>query len=103
MDPHPVRFAQAGLERNSPAGLRDRCLDRLSYYGLLRGANARTLELPDLHSVQLKNEGFPPCTALVWILQKETAKLKSVSWGAFSVLSVYLPIFQLNREIGASF
>ena len=57
-----------GFKRNNAEGLRDRCLNLMSHHTLARGDNARHVELADLHSVVLENEGFSRCLALVVVL-----------------------------------
>ena len=41
----------------------------LSHYAVLRGESARGMELPDLHSIRLDNEGFSECHALVLVMR----------------------------------
>lgn len=48
--------------------LRGRAAFLLSHYGLLRGENVRDLELADMFSQPLDNEGFRPCIALVLLI-----------------------------------
>lgn len=49
--------------------LRGRAAFLVSHYGLLRGENVRDLELADMFSQLLDNEGFQQCTALVLLIQ----------------------------------
>lgn len=49
--------------------IRGRASFLISHFGLLRGENARDLELADMFSQRLDNEGFQPCTALVLLIQ----------------------------------
>ena len=42
----------------------------LSNFAILRGENARAMELPDMHSISLSNEGPSDCHALVLVLRQ---------------------------------
>ena len=42
----------------------------MSHYALLRGEIVSQLELADMHSVQLENEDFTECIALVFVLRQ---------------------------------
>ena len=61
-------ICREGLQRNSVEGLRDRTMAMVSHYGLLRGENVRGMQLPDVHSLTLENEGPTRCEALVILL-----------------------------------
>ncbi|KAF4036872.1 Centromere DNA-binding protein complex CBF3 subunit [Phytophthora infestans] len=41
----------------------------LGHYALMRGESARMMELADLHSIMLENEGYTPCRALVMVMR----------------------------------
>lgn len=58
-----------GLTRNNREGLRDRAMAALSHYGVLRGENARGIQLADLQHLPLdEREGPTPCDILVILL-----------------------------------
>jgi hypothetical protein len=42
----------------------------LSHFALMRGESARRMELADLHSILLENEGYSDCRALVMIMSQ---------------------------------
>lgn len=52
------------MERNSGIGIRNRLAFLLAHFGLLRGDNIRRMELCDLQSQILNNEGFSECAAV---------------------------------------
>ena len=54
--PDVVKLANDGLERNSSEGVRDRLMVLLSHSALVRGEDARRLELADLHSLHLTSD-----------------------------------------------
>ena len=54
--PDVVKLANDGLERNSAEGVRDRLMVLLSQSALVRGEDARRLELADLHSLHLTSD-----------------------------------------------
>ena len=58
------------LESSSGDDLRNRMCHLLCHSCLLRGESARSLELPDLFSVELENEGFSQCRALVLLMKQ---------------------------------
>ena len=60
-----VAMANEGLERGSPAGLRDRAMFLFTHYAMLRGQNARNIEMADLWTVELEGEGFGRCMPLI--------------------------------------
>ncbi|GHJ89143.1 hypothetical protein NliqN6_5545, partial [Naganishia liquefaciens] len=58
-----------GLKRNTAEGLRDRTMNALSHYGLLRGEDARGIQLPDVQHLPLEHrEGPTPCDVMVVLL-----------------------------------
>ncbi|POM71737.1 Hypothetical protein PHPALM_11653 [Phytophthora palmivora] len=56
------------MNLNTGSDLRSRMSHFLCHSCLLRGESARNLELPDLVSVVLENEGFTECRALVMVM-----------------------------------
>ena len=54
-----------GIERGNAEGLRDRTMFLFTHYAMLRGQNARNIELADLWTVGLEGEGFGRCVPLV--------------------------------------
>jgi len=58
------------LERNTEVGLRGAGSFLLSHYALLRGHYARELELSDMHSLLMPQEGYTDCHALLLIMRK---------------------------------
>ncbi|KAE8181731.1 hypothetical protein CF336_g8816, partial [Tilletia laevis] len=72
------------LLRNSEIGLRDRLAFLISHYALLRGDNARKLELADLHHLELEGEGPSSCFAVVLLLANgKTNQAGRVEYGSF--------------------
>jgi hypothetical protein len=49
-------------------GIRDRCAFLLAHYAMIKGENIRNLELADLLTVELPNEGPDPCIAVVLMM-----------------------------------
>ncbi|KAE8266440.1 hypothetical protein A4X09_0g5909 [Tilletia walkeri] len=99
------------FERDTEIGMRDRAALFLCHFALLRGDNCRALEFPDLHHLELRDEGFTPCFAVVLILrQGKTNKFGHLEFGSFiraadvelcpvGALALYLfSRFQLSRE-----
>ena len=72
-------LAEYGFKRNTREALRDRSINLLSDYGMLRGDNARNLELADLQTVGLPNEGFQKATAVIIIL-KTGRRTRRADW-----------------------
>lgn len=60
-----ISIGKYGYERNSSEGLRDGAMYLLSHYGMLRGHNVRDIELPDMWTMELEEEGHSPCFPLV--------------------------------------
>lgn len=59
----------AGLVKNTPQGLRDRTMAALSHYGLLRGEDARGIQLPDVQHLPMDHrEGPTACDIMVILL-----------------------------------
>lgn len=58
------------MERNTETGLRDAASFRLSHYALLCGHYARELELSDMHSLLMPQEGYTHCHALLLIMRR---------------------------------
>lgn len=58
------------MERNTEVGLRDAGSFLLSHYALLRSHYARELELSDMHSLLMPQEGYTDCHALLLIMRK---------------------------------
>ena len=56
------------LNSSASIGLRDRCAFLLAHYAMVRGENIRNLELADLLTMELPNEGPDTCTALVLMM-----------------------------------
>lgn len=54
----------------SGEGQRNALAFLLSHYGLLRGESVRRVELADLHALQLDNEGFTDCFAMVMVMHQ---------------------------------
>ncbi|KAJ8576337.1 hypothetical protein ON010_g2882 [Phytophthora cinnamomi] len=74
-------FADRG--RDSGKRLRNLLAFLLSHYALMRGESARMLELADLHSILLENEGYSPCRALVMVMrQGKTNQVGRIEFGA---------------------
>ncbi|KAE8183507.1 hypothetical protein CF328_g8161 [Tilletia controversa] len=72
------------IQRDSETGLRDRLAFLISHYALLRGDNARKLELADLHHLDLAGEGPSPCFAVVLLLANgKTNQAGRVEYGSF--------------------
>ncbi|KAE8225065.1 hypothetical protein CF319_g2131 [Tilletia indica] len=72
------------IQRNSEVGLRDRLAFLISHFALLRGENARNLELADLHHLQLEGEGPSSCFAVVLLLANgKTNQAGRVEYGSF--------------------
>ncbi|POM69570.1 LOW QUALITY PROTEIN: Hypothetical protein PHPALM_14135 [Phytophthora palmivora] len=44
----------------------------ISHYAHMREERARKMELADLHSIRLENEGYSPCRALVIVMKQGT-------------------------------
>ncbi|GAA5976970.1 hypothetical protein JCM10908_005696 [Rhodotorula pacifica] len=63
-----TRLLDSFLDRRSVPALRDRLAFCLAHYGLMRGDNVRKLELADLFSIQLEQEGPNGATAVVLLL-----------------------------------
>ncbi|OWZ08441.1 hypothetical protein PHMEG_00019017, partial [Phytophthora megakarya] len=63
-----VSISRYYMNLNTGPDLRNRMSHFLCHACLLRGESARNMELPDLFSVILENEGFTECRALVMIL-----------------------------------
>ncbi|GAA5971969.1 hypothetical protein JCM11641_001590 [Rhodosporidiobolus odoratus] len=59
---------KAGFTRETAEGLRDRLTYCLGHYGLLRSNNILPIELADLSTVELKNEGPSPCHVVFALL-----------------------------------
>lgn len=60
-----------GLDRNSPEGLRDRLMAALSHYGILRGEDARGIQLPDIQHLPMDHrEGPTICDIMVILLME---------------------------------
>ncbi|OWZ01332.1 hypothetical protein PHMEG_00027305 [Phytophthora megakarya] len=55
------------MRRDHGTNLRNLLAFLLSHYALMRGESARKMELADLHSIRLENEGYSPCRAVVMI------------------------------------
>jgi hypothetical protein len=62
------RLVNAFLHVDHSWGLRDRLYLLLCHHGLLRGQSARQLELADMFTLEIGNEGPTPCTALVLLM-----------------------------------
>ncbi|CAD6934855.1 unnamed protein product [Tilletia caries] len=72
------------IQRNSEVGFRDRLAFLISHFALLRGANARNLELADVHHLQLEGEGPSDCFAVVLLLSNgKTNQAGRVEYGSF--------------------
>ncbi|KAE8231011.1 hypothetical protein CF326_g3980 [Tilletia indica] len=72
------------VQRDNETGLRDRLAFLISHYALLRGDNARRLELADLHHLDLSGEGPSPCFAVVLLLANgKTNQAGRVEYGSF--------------------
>jgi hypothetical protein len=56
------------LNSSASIGLRDRCDFLLAHYAMVRGENIRNLELADLLTMELPNEGPDTYTALVLMM-----------------------------------
>jgi hypothetical protein len=56
--------------RDFGQNLRNLCAFLVSHYALLRGETVRNLDLADMHSVLLENEGFSVCNALVFVVRQ---------------------------------
>lgn len=56
------------LRKNTPQGLRELAMLRMSFGGVLRGHQLREGDYADFHSVVLENMGFGYCVALVFVL-----------------------------------
>ncbi|ETP08742.1 hypothetical protein F441_15343 [Phytophthora nicotianae CJ01A1] len=70
---------------DSGTSLRNLLAFLLSHYALMRGESVRMLELADLHSIPLENEGYNPCRALVMVMvmgQGKTNQVGRVEVGA---------------------
>ena len=79
-----VSLSNYFLHRNCEEGLRDRLAFLLAHYGLLRGDNARRLELADLHTVVSENEGFTRCVAFLMTLDNgKTNHDGRIEYGSF--------------------
>jgi hypothetical protein len=64
-----AKIMNEGLERNSTEGLRDRTMAAVSHYGLLRGEDARGIQLPDIQYLPMEHrEGPTPCDIMVILL-----------------------------------
>jgi hypothetical protein len=81
-----VNIAEVFWKRSRDFGqnLRNLCAFFLSHYALLRGETVRNLDLADMHSVQLENEGFSICHAVVFVVrQGKTNQFGRSEFGAF--------------------
>ena len=54
--------------KGTGSSLRDALAFLLCHSGILRGESARDMQLPDLHSIELPNEGLSRCDALIMVL-----------------------------------
>lgn len=73
------------LQRSTAEGLRDRLAFCLGHFGLLRSDNTLQIELADLASVDLPNEGPSPCFAVTVLLDNgKTNKDGRCEYAAFS-------------------
>ncbi|GAA5925952.1 uncharacterized protein JCM15063_005170 [Sporobolomyces koalae] len=57
--------------RESMEGLRDKLAFAIGHYANVRGPNVRNLELPDLQHVDLENEGYSDCFAVVCLANND--------------------------------
>ncbi|KAE8213455.1 hypothetical protein CF319_g9169 [Tilletia indica] len=77
------------IQRNSEIGFRDRLAFLISHFALLRGENARNLELADLHHLSMSGEGpsgvgSSQCFAVVLLLANgKTNQAGRVEYGSF--------------------
>ena len=81
-----AQLADVFWERTRDFGLnlRSLCAFFVSHYALLRGETVRNLDLADMHSVLLENEGFSVCNALVFVVrQGKTNQFARTEFGAF--------------------
>jgi len=81
-----AQLADVFWERTRDFGqnLRNLCAFFVSHYALLRGETVRNLDLADMHSVLLENEGFSVCNALVFVVrQGKTNQFGRTEFGAF--------------------
>lgn len=70
-------------DRDPGTSMRNLLAFLLSHYALMRGESARRMELPDLHSIQLENEGYTSCRALVMVMrQGKTNQVGRIEVGA---------------------
>jgi hypothetical protein len=68
---------------NHGTSLRNLLAFLLSHYALMRGESARRMELADLHSNELENEGYTSCRALVMVMrQGKTNQVGRIEVGA---------------------
>ena len=73
--------------------MRNLCAFVLSQYALLLGMTVSQLDLADMHSVQLENEGSTECFALVFVVrQGKTNQFGRNEVGAF-IRSKYFRIY----------
>ncbi|KAK4700175.1 hypothetical protein P7C70_g6078, partial [Phenoliferia sp. Uapishka_3] len=56
------------LRKNSPEGVRELAMHRLSFGGLLRGHHVREADYADFHTVVLEDMGYSRCIALILVL-----------------------------------
>lgn len=71
------------FSRNTSEGIRDRMSMSMCVMNILRGESMRELELPDLFTMLLENEGSKPCYAFVMIMrQGKTNQFNKLEYGS---------------------
>jgi hypothetical protein len=58
------------IDKNTCGSHRDRLMFLLGHFCLMRGECVRRIELADMFALDLENEGFSPCKALVIIMDQ---------------------------------
>jgi hypothetical protein len=78
------KIASAAMETNSEVGLRTKAMFFMAHAMMLRGESERMYQLADLFSLELDNEGYGECRALVGIMdQGKMNQMGRLEFGAF--------------------
>jgi len=73
-----IKMSTYYLDVNKPLAIRNRLMFLLPHFTLCHGENVRALQLADLFSIKLDNEGYSTCSAVVAVMSqgKKTVWLK---------------------------
>ncbi len=65
-----IKMSTYYLDVNKPLAIRNRLMFLLPHFTLCHGENVRALQLADLFSIKLDNEGYSTCSAVVAVMSQ---------------------------------